>query len=273
MDSHSDQWLQRHVLAPAERSANGRDDFADHFRWAGQQVRKLADVILRPLGGNDQRQAAIVINVTQARFRLQISMLHVRRPVNPLDDHFGLRESRFHIATAHFDVTNQVATLFLVHQHPVVHRCARIGHRLQDLVPHPHQLACSLGGILALGNDHGYAVPGPARLASHRDQHLLVKGHYPILIHRHIVGSYDVHHPRQVARRRQVNLGHPRMRMSSPHHLGIQLPRHIEILGKTAPTGHFGNNVQPLDVTSNRVRHPPPSLSRRAANSIASTIW
>ena len=99
-DGQRQRDLHRHVLAAAERAADGRVDHAHLFLRDAQRVCDLALVLMRPLPGHLHRDAAFLVQIGHTGLGLEIGVLLHRGLIDPLDDDIGLAEARFDVAFA-----------------------------------------------------------------------------------------------------------------------------------------------------------------------------
>ena len=90
-EGHDD--LQRHVLPPAERAADGRVDDPHPLGREVEGVGDLLLVLVGPLAGDGHRDPTLVVDPADRGLGLQVGVLLVRQVVRPLDDDVGLRPS------------------------------------------------------------------------------------------------------------------------------------------------------------------------------------
>ena len=81
--------LHRHVLAAAERPADGRVAHDDLLLRQAQRVGDLLAVLVYPLAGHDHDDPPQRVDVAQPRFRLQVGMLLRASAVGVFHHHVG----------------------------------------------------------------------------------------------------------------------------------------------------------------------------------------
>ena len=276
---HRHQMLEGHILPAAESPADAGDHLADAVLRKVQQMGKLPNVIVGPLGSSDDYHTAFFVYVAQASLRLEEGMLDHWRPKLTLDHHIRSREGIVYIPVPDFHLFEDIASPFLVHQRRIGGQGGfHIAHHWQWFVIHVNQRPAFLRCFFCLSYHQCHRIPNPAGLAPLRYEDLLIHLVDAELVDRHVlVGEYPYH-----ARHRLgfagVYLQNFRMGIFRPHGLGEKHSRHLEILriphlapdfGWAVKFGHTGS------YESGTHLHLPPVLPDilAAAASTASTIW
>jgi hypothetical protein len=187
--------LQRHVLASAERAADGRVLDAHTVGRQAQGVGDLPAVFVRPLAGDLDRHAPLVVNVADAGFGLQVGVLLMGQVVAPLDDDLGRGPAGVHVPLANLVVLEDVAAVPRV-KHPfVLHRLVNVGDEGQRL-PLDSDEGRGAGGVgLRFGHNQGDVIPLPQAdvavglVAAQADKDGLVGQPQAVLVDRHVGGS------------------------------------------------------------------------------------
>jgi len=97
-DGQRQRDLDRHILAAAERAADGRIDDAHLFNGQVERMGNRLAIHMRPLARDLHGDAAVLIEVRDARLRLEIGVFLHRRLVSILDYDIRRAESRVQVA-------------------------------------------------------------------------------------------------------------------------------------------------------------------------------
>ena len=158
-----EQVLDREVLAPAERAADGGVAH-DHLLFGQLEHRgELAAVLVQPLPRRLDDHALLLVHPGDASLGLEEGVLLPGGLELAFEDDVGLGEAARDVALADGDVQQQVRAALFVDQRRVGgQRGARIGHDGQVLVLDLDQLRAGLGGLLRLGDDERDLVAAEA---------------------------------------------------------------------------------------------------------------
>jgi len=242
--------LDRHILTPAERAANGRIDDPHLLLGQTQRVRDLLAVFVHPLPGHQDGHPAAVVDIAQAGLRLEIGVLLEPGAVFALDNHVRLIPGRVHIAmpdavmdqhvvpgmgmqlgravghsVEHIEHPRQVFVFDLDELHGSGGRFFRVCHHQRHLIRQAaHDIRAFLG------------TPRPA-------QHGLIGYAQPVLIDGHILGRENRHHAGIGFGTAGIDLRDPRVDAVRKPDFHPQLAVHVDIARIRRLTGHLPDRI------------------------------
>ena len=199
----------------------------------------------------------------KARFRLEKRRLDGARGKRRLDDMGRGLERGIHITAREGgdglkQIRSGVKGVSRVHlRRAWFQRLDGVGHRLEDLVLHPHT-GCGLPRVkLGIGDHHGEKVGHTA-------------GHFPFgnehgqvgavqaggAGSRHVCRGEHPHDPRHRLRRVCVNLQHPGARVLGEHDRAMQHPRHAHVIDERLVAQRLLQPALPRDRITNTAPRP-----------------
>ncbi len=234
--------MHRHILASAERAADGGIDDTHLIVRQIQRVRDLLLVFVRPLTGHLHRHAAFFVHVRQARLGLQESVLLERRVIRSFHNHVGALERFRHIAFADA-VMDQHIVLFVSVQlrHAGFHRRARIRDDRQIFVLDLDQVERAGGLLFRLGHHQRDFFADPANDIA--DKHRRIERDQPKLVDRHILSREHRHDSGRGLRLAHIQPLDARVRPPREQDLHVQHPRHRQVAGVERLAGDFGQRI------------------------------
>ena len=230
--------LHRHVLAAAEGPTDGGIPYHDLLLRQAQRGRNLLAVLVRPLPGHVDYDAAQLVHRGDAGFWLQVGVLLRAGAVGVLDDDVRLPECRVQLTAADVVFEQHVAVAIGVNQRAIGLTCLqRIVHDRQVL-PVDLDQAQGCGGLgFGLGHRHSDLIAdkahdigirhpfGRARAAQHR----LIGHVQPVDIVGHIGRGEDAHHPRRGLGLGGIDAPDAGVRPLGEEHLHVQHARPVDI--------------------------------------------
>ena len=283
-EGHDD--LQRHVLPPAERAADGRVDDPHPLGREIEGVGDLLLVLVGPLAGDGHRDPTLVVDPADPGLGLQVGVLLVRQVVRPLDDDVGLLPARGGVALAqpvgHVDVG--VGVEVGPDHHVAGQGGVDVGDDGQVLPLHVEALGTEVRRIRRLGHDDGdlVALP-PADVGRHRrppgvaqpDEDRLVEHGQAVLVDGHVGGGEHGQHPGRGLRRPHVHGQHAGVGAAGEDHAGVE---HLGLaqVGRVAGLArHLGRGVapwrRPADGRGGRRTGAPPAAEAAPASVVRVT--
>ena len=265
----AEQDLQGHVFASAERSADGRVDDTHLVLGQVERMGDLVAIFVGPLSGDLDRHPAVVVEVGDARFGLQIGVLLVGQFVGALHHHIGLAPAFVDIALADAvaDVDVRVHAILGVQHHIGGEGLVDVAQHGQRLPLHVQQFGRGLGLLAGVGDDERDLVGLPARHVGgdvtaagvvQAHQHGLVLHRQAVLVHGHIGRGEDGVHAGGLAGGIDIERGHTRVGLVAEHGEGDErvgrdavariAGRAVDLGQRVAAGGAFahaaGGNVQ-----------------------------
>ena len=245
--------LHRHILAAAESSTDGWIAHHDLLLRQAQRGRNLLAVLVRPLAGHVDHDAAQLVHRSDAGFRLQVGVLLRACAVGVLDDDVRLGESCIQFTAADVVFEQHVAVAIGVNQRAIGLTCLqRIVHDRQ-VFPIDLDQAQGCGGLgFGLGHGHGDLIPDEthdigithAFRRAGAAQHRLIGHIQPVDIVGHVGRSEHAHHTRRGLGLGGVDAPDARVRPLGEEHLHVQHAWPIDIAGVKCLAGYlvFGIN-------------------------------
>ena len=193
--------LDRHVL-PTAKGPTDRGVLDSHFvNRKSQSVGDFLLIFVGPLASDLDGDAAFIVNVGQAGFRLQISMLLSRGQIFAFDNHFGRLEARLQIPMSNsYPVEDIALPVWLKLRRIVEHRCLGVGDYRKIFIFDFDKLGRLSGDLFGLRNDEGDLVAdkahpigvGLGRVGA--AQYRLIVNEHPVLVDRDVFGGEHTQH-------------------------------------------------------------------------------
>jgi len=244
--------LQRHVLAAAERPADGRVDDAHPVDGQPQRVGDLLLVFVRPLAADLHRDAAFLVDVADAGFGLEVGVLLVGQVVFALDDDLGRGPAGGHVALADQVVLDDIAAVPGVEDAFVLHCLADVGEEGALLPLDLDQAAGAGGDGLALGDDQGHVVAFPEAdvgvgfVAAQADEYRLVVDAEAIFVDRHVLGRQHGDDTGQGLGCAGIDRHHASVGLAAEQDAAEEQIGRREVAGIERVAGHFVAGIHPL---------------------------